>query len=901
MSRSEPYANRLPRRAAAAAALAFLFTTIQSPPVTGQMIRTADLAAGANTVRAAPFTGGLRIDGIPDEPVWQTAEPVTEFTQRVPDEGQPASERTEVRVLAGPDALYIGAWLFDSEPDRIRAALVRRDVVSDFDYFIVNLDSRHDHNTAFAFTLTPSGAWQDAALGVDGEYDFGWDPVWDGAASIHDRGWSAEWRIPFSQLRFESAENAEWGIQFTRVVARKGETATFPFTPRNETFGPHRYGHLTGLGEVREPDRLELLPYVTSRSEHLNVRQGNPFRTGSDRFYDVGLDLKYGITGNLTLDATINPDFGQVEVDPAVVNLTQYETRFPERRPFFVEGSEIFRYGFPGFELAGNDLGDLFYSRRIGRPPQRGFAGLGAAWMDVPAQSTIAGAAKVSGRIGAWSVGLLEAATLAEDARYRMPDGQDGSVAAEPFTNYLVGRARRDFADGNSTVGGIFTAVNRDLEDPALAGFLHSAAYVGGLDFIQHWKDREWFLTGTITGSHVRGTPEAMLLTQKSSARYYQRPDAGHVAVDSTRTRLSGWRASLAAGRNAGDHWRGALAFQAKSPGFEANDLGFESRVDTWGMNAVLQYRDIVPGRLTRQFQIDLLPDLQWNFDGDLLGAALFLGSIQQWSNFWQTSTAVSVYPERDSDTMTRGGPVARAPAGGSIEQWIATDRRKPWSVQMSLRYAWNTRGGWGFMPSMDATFRPATAVEVSLGPRYSRTHAIAQYVGAVPDLTAERTFGSRYVFSDLDQTTLSLSTRLSWTFTPRLSLQVYAQPLLAAGDYSRFKELHQPRKWDFGVYGEDTGLLEDVKGGYRIDPDAGGSAPAFTLPDPDFNIRSLRGNAVLRWEYRPGSTLYLVWQQRRFGSERIGEFDFSNDADALLNLPPENVFALKATFWWGR
>lgn len=765
----------------------------------------------------------------------------------------------------------------------------------------MNLDSRHDHNTAFAFTLTPSGAWQDAALGVDGEYDFGWDPVWDGAASMDDQGWSAEWRIPFSQLRFESTDDAEWGIQFVRVIARKGETATFPFTPRNETSGPHRYGHLTGLGQVREPGRLELLPYVTSRSEHLNVNPGNPFRTESDRFYNAGLDLKYGITANLTLDATINPDFGQVEVDPAVVNLTQYETRFPERRPFFVEGSEIFRFGFPGFELAGNDLGDLFYSRRIGRPPQRGYTGLGAAYVNVPEQTTIAGAAKVSGRIGAWSVGLLEAATMEEDARYRMPDGRDGTVAAEPFTNYVVGRARRDFDDGNSTVGGIITAVTRDLEDPVLASILHSSAFVGGLDFIQHWKNREWFLTGTLTGSRVQGTPEAILLTQQSSARYYQRPDAGHVAVDSTGTRLTGWRASLAAGRNAGDHWRGALAFQARSPGFEANDLGFESRVDTWGMNAILQYRDIVPGRLTRQFQVDLVPALGWNFDGNLLDASVFLGSVQQWNNFWQSSTAITVYPERDSDTMTRGGPVARAPAGGSIEQRIVTDRRKPWSVQTTLRYAWNTHGGWGFLPSAEVTFRPATALEVGLGPQLNRTHAVAQYVGAVPDATAGRTFGSRYLFSDLDQTTVSMSTRVSWTFTPRFSLQLFAQPLLAAGDYSRFKELRQPREWGFNVYGEDAGVVEEVTGGHRIDPDGSGPAPAFTVGSPDFNIRSLRGNAVLRWEYRPGSTLYVVWQQRRFGRDAIGEFDFSQDMDALAHLPPENVFALKVSYWWGR
>lgn len=860
-----------------------------------------DHATMAPRVMALPLPGSIRIDGVLDEPAWQRVEPVTDFTQRAPEEGQPASERTEVRVLVGSDALYVGARLFDAEPDRIRAAMARRDVVSDFDYVIVNLDSRHDHNTAYAFTLTPSGSYQDAALGADGQYDFGWDPVWEGAASMDEEGWSAEWKIPFSQLRFESAEDAVWGIQFTRVIARKQETATFPFTPRNETSGPHRYGHLVGLGQVQEPGRLELLPYATARSEHLMVEAADPFRSPSDRFYNAGFDLKYGITGSMTLDATVNPDFGQVEVDPAVVNLTQYESYFSERRPFFVEGAEIFRYGFAGFEMSGNQMGDLFYSRRIGRAPRGGFPGVDAVYTDVPTQSTIAGAMKISGSLGGWSVGVLEAATLKEEGSYLTSGGERGSAVVEPFTNHVVARARRDFRDGNSALGGIVTAVNRDLTDPALAEVLHSGAYVAGIDFNHMWKNREWFVTGTLTGSRVQGSEEAILLTQRSSARYFQRPDAGHVALDPTRTSLQGWRGSLSAGRRGGDHWRGAVALYAKSPGFEANDLGFDSRVDSWGFESPLQYRNLDPNRYTRSFQVDLLPSLQWNFDGDLLGASVFLGSMQQWSNFWSSSTSLNLYPERDADALTRGGPVARAPAGGSVSQWVGTDRRKPYSVNGGMSYSWNARGGWGLSRNLGITFRPSSAMEVSLSPGYNRTHAVAQYVRAVADETADRTYGRRYVFSDLDQTTLSMSTRVSWTFTPRLSLQLYAQPFLASGDYSRFKELHQPRKWDWDVYGEEVGTVTDVSGGYRVDPDGSGPASAFTLGNPDFNVRSLRGNAVLRWEYRPGSTLYLVWQQQRSGFDPTGEFRFSNDAEALLHLPPENVFAVKVSYWWGR
>jgi len=855
----------------------------------------------APAILASSLVGEMRIDGVLDEAAWQAAQAFTGFLQREPDEGLPVSERTEVRVLAGPDALYVGAWLYDSEPDKIRATLVRRDVVSDFDYFIVNLDSRHDHNTAYAFTLTPSGAYQDAALGADGRYDFGWDPVWEGAATVNAEGWFAEWKIPYSQLRFESSDHPVWGIQLTRVIARKQETATFAFTPRAEASGPHRYGHLQGLGRLEAPRGLELLPYATTRSEHLNVQPEDPFRGPSEQLFSAGVDLKYGITSNLTLDATVNPDFGQVEVDPAVVNLTQYETYFPERRPFFVEGSEIFRYGYQGFEMNGSDFGDLFYSRRIGRAPQRDLYAAGAQFVDVPDQTTIAGAMKISGRAGAWSVGVMEAATQQEEGRYLDGDGSRHSAVVEPFSNYLVARARRDFRDGASSLGGIFTAVNRDLGDQALSSILHSSAYVGGMDFNHMWANREWFLTGTLTGSTVRGNADAILLTQRSPARYWQRPDAGHVRLDPTRTSLDGWRGSISAGKRAGEHWLGSALVQAQSPGFEANDLGFETRVDSWDLSLALQYRDMEPDNVTRFFQVDLLPSLEHNFDGDLVGADVFLGSVQQWSNFWMSSTAISAHPETDDDRLTRGGPVGRTPGGFTISQWVATDQRKPYTLSMNLSYARNFHGGWGVFPGLGVSFRPRSALEVELEPTYRRSHAVAQYVRSVADETADRTFGARYVFSDLDQTILSMDTRVSWTFTPRLSLQLYLQPFIATGDYSGFKELHAPRRWDWDIYGTEVGAIAEVDGRFQVDPDGAGPADSFSFADPDFNLRSLRGNAVLRWEYRPGSTVYLVWQQRRFGAGIPGETHLLDDAREIWNIPPENVFAVKVSYWWGR
>jgi hypothetical protein len=851
-------------------------------------------------LRASRLRGEIRIDGVVNDDAWLAATPCTDFIQREPDEGSAVSERTEVRILVGRDALYVGARLFDREPNGIRAALSRRDAHGDFDYVTVSLDSRHDRNTAFVFTLAPSGAYLDGALGTDGTVDNGWDPVWEGAATVDGQGWSAEWRIPFSQLRFTSAEDAVWGIQITRFIARKQEVATFPFAPRSETWGPHRYAQLV-LGRVEALQRVEVAPYATVRSEQLIVDPANPFRGSNRRIYNAGLDLKYGIGGGLTLDASFNPDFGQVEVDPAVVNLTQYETYYPERRPFFVEGAEVFQYGFPGVSMNPLELGSLFYSRRIGRAPQGGFPGVDAAFTDTPEQTTIAAASKLSGRTGAWSLGVLDAFTTREDGRYATTDGQRGTVVVEPATNYFVGRVRRDFRNGNSTLGGIATAVTRNLSGTGMDSLLHAEAFVAGLDFNHMWKDREWFVTGTITGSRVQGTTQSILRTQLSSARYFQRPDARHERLDSARTSLQGWRGSFSAGRRAGDHWLGGVALQAKSPGFEVNDLGFESRVDSWGLSLPMRYRDMVPNRWTQSFQVDVVPYAERNFDGDLVGANVFLGSVQQWRNFWASSTTLDLTARWYSDGDTRGGPVIPRPAAITLSEYIGTDARKKQSAEASFTWAENEWGGRGVAAHVGMSLRPSPALELTLGPTYTRVHAAAQYVAAVADPRAVRTYGTRYVYAVLDQTTVSMDTRVNWTFTPHLSLQIFAQPLISGGDYSRFMELHQPRVWDWDVYGEETGTLVEIPDGFRIDPDGGGPSAAFTVPNPDFKIRSLRGNAVLRWEYRPGSTLYLVWQQRRYGDLSQADSSLSDDVGALTRLHPENIFALKVSYWWGR
>jgi hypothetical protein len=857
----------------------------------------------APVVEAVPVTGEIEIDGRLDEPDWSGARPATEFTQRDPQEGEPASERTDVRVLVGDNALYVGARLFDSQPEEIAARLARRDEDPEADLFQVTLDSYHDHLTGFRFAVTPAGARGDAALqsGGDGEEDASWDPVWEVRTRVDSLGWTAEMRIPLSQLRYNPRADALWGIQLQRFIRRKQEDALFAFTPKKEQSGVNRYGHLSGLGALPEVRRLELLPYTSARAEYLDIAEGNPFRDGSDYFGAAGFDLKYGLTSDLTLDATVNPDFGQVEVDPAVVNLSAFETFFDEKRPFFIEGADVFRFGsLRSFNNFGFQL--LFHARRIGRAPQRRLGGDDFNLVEAPAQTTIAAAAKLTGKTsGGWSMGVLDAVTTDEKGQYLDAIGQRDEAPVEPFTNYFTGRLRRDLRRGDTVLGGILTAVHRDLDEPAFADFLRSSAYVGGIDLNHAWANRDWSLDGFAAASYVRGSAEAIAATQRTSARYYQRPDAGYVDFDPTRTSLAGYTGAAALQKGGGEHWLGSLTYQATSPGFEVNDLGFINQADRHGVSTLVLYKEDRPGRILRSWDVFAFSNTTWNFGGETQFSAIAASGDMQFNNYWTFFWRGQLEFDGFDDRLTRGGPLARYPGGGHLRFEMGSDSRKPYSLFASAFHAWDDAGQSEdfYLASLDV--RPTPSVQLSFGPELGRTHSLGQFVTAVDDPLAEATFGRRYVFATLDRTSLSFETRLDWTFTPELSLQLYVQPLVVAGDFTDFKEFRAPRTYDFDVYGRDRGTIaSDPSDGFSVDPDGAGPAASFAFGDPSFNFRSLRGNAVLRWEYRPGSTLFLVWQQQRSATEPFGDFDFGRDYGAVFDAPAENVFAVKATYWLG-
>lgn len=870
----------------------------------------------APRVQAVRTNTAIDLNGRLDEAVWAETPPVTVFIQEDPAEGELGTQNTEFRVAYDDGAIYIGAMLYDTHP--ITSRLARRDPGrGDFDFITVSLDSFHDHETVYRFNVNPSGTRNDAVAaggGGGGRGDSSWDPVWDVATEVTDMGWSAEMRIPFSQLRFRPGEEQVWGIELKRNIHRNQEQVAFPFIPTLERGGASRFAHLDGIEGIEPGRRLELLPYMAGRGEYLQLADpdgidfGNPFQTGSDYFAATGLDLKYRLAPNVTLDATVNPDFGQIELDPSVINLTAFETRYQERRPFFVEGADIFRFGEGGPGGSTGRAPQLFYSRRIGRSPS-GSVPSEAVFSNVAPATTILGAGKVTGRVGdGWSLGILETVTAREIADYVDVEQTRDEAVVEPAANYLVGRIRRQIRGGETRFGLLGTAVNRDLAGTDMGGRLHSAAYSGGADFAHEWSNRTYFISSTFAASHVEGDAAAITRTQKSSTRYYHRPDADHLNLDLSATSLSGYYGAFTVTKQAGA-FGARLATAAASPGYEVNDLGFQSASDRLIVDTNFSYNQPNPGRILRQWNTRGSPDAVWNYAGDRVWTEVNGNLNWEFLNYWGAGFRLAYNPPHDDDRLTRGGPIARTPRrfGGTLN--LHSDSRRMAVGRFNYQWAKDDAGGWNNSISVNLTASPSEALEIRLGPALNWRHESAQYIASVDDPLATETYGRRYIFAGLDQTTVSIDARVNLTFTPNLSFQLYAEPFISTGDYRGLKEFEQPRTFSFLEYGTDIGtVLPGPEGGSITDPDGDGAARPFVLSDQDFSYRSLLGNAVLRWEWRQGSTLFFVWQQRRINSltahglndadEWVGDFDLTRDMGDMFGARPDNIFVLKVSYW---
>jgi hypothetical protein len=853
------------------------------------------------TVTAVRAVAPPTIDGRLDDPVWAEVQAAAGFLQRDPVEGQPASEETRVRVAYDDDALYLAVNLLDREPARIVRQLSRRDAAVDADVLVVYLDPHHDRLTGAGFAVSAAGVQRDALIYNDSFLDFTWDAVWESAVEIGADGWTAELRIPLSQLRFPRADRYTWGINVERVIKRRNESDWLELVPKNEAGLASRMANLEGIADIRPPVTLQWLPYVTSRAEFIApAATGTPFNDGSRLWGSAGLDLKYGLSSNMTLDATFNPDFGQVEVDPAVVNLTAFETFFEEKRPFFIEGAKVF--GNFGKSGASQQWGffrpepTLFYSRRIGRAPQGRASGL---FTDAPASTTILGAVKLVGRTkSGWTIGVLDGVTSRE--RARVSDGtQTTRQAVEPMTNYAVVRAQRELGR-RAAIGVLGTSVVRGAMDAALSRSLVDRATMAGADghvFLD--AGRNWVVHGGIAGSHVEGSADAVARVQRAEQRYYQRPDAPHVRFDAAKTSLSGWTGNANLNRNSGNVTVN-VGIWGMSPGFEVNDAGYATQTDRAGAHAMVQWRKLTPDRWTRERTAWVSKWWTWNYGNESQGDGWQAATSVQFRNFWQSSLRFTYAKRVWDDKLTRGGPTVIRPGNRSVSLGASSDPRR--QVVLSLGASYTAREFDASSAAGDAqiVWRPLPALTLSAGPTLTRNIVAAQYLATVADPLATATYGSRYVFGELGQTELAMTTRIGLVTSPRTSLQVYLQPLVSAGDYGAIKEVAAPKTFDFVRYGIDGGAIVPSGNRLTIDPDANGPAAAFSIARPDFNVRSLRANAIFRWEFRPGSSVYVVWTQTRREVGASGDFDLGGDVSRVFTAPADDVLLVKVSYWFG-
>jgi hypothetical protein len=817
-------------------------------------------------VEAADATGAtaIRLDGDFNDGAWERAAPVSGFVQRDPKEGAAPAFETEVRVVYDASHLYVAVRAFDAQPDRIVGIRTRRDSSSPSDWIRVVIDSYHDRRTAYEFAVNPAGVKQDRYWFADGNNDSSWDAVWDVSVSRDAQGWKAEFRIPFSQLRFETGKRDTFGFAVIREIGRLNETSSWPLIAKSRTGFVSQFGELGGLRLSGGAKRLEFVPYSVAQVATQPTDAGNPLETSRDLGGAAGADLKYALTPGLTMTATINPDFGQVEADPAVVNLTAFETFYPERRPFFVESS-----GNLQFDLDCNDgaCTGLFYSRRIGRQPHGSPDIPDGAYASVPHQTTILGAAKVTGRAGAFSIGALDAVTAEEQATVAF-GSHSASQSVEPLTNYTVMQAKREWGN-QSSLGFMFTNTARRITPDV--SYLPSTATTGGVNWDWRLKDPRYSITGYWAGSAVRGSAEAIDELQQSPVHYFQRPDAGYVEYDPASTEMNGHAGMVGFQKVGGRKVRFSFSGNYKTPGFEVNDVGYLRRADAIQQSSWVQFRWDTPTKAYRSFRLNLNQWAGWNFGGDTRFTGANVNAHIVFPSNWSAGGGFNAEGAGIDDRSTRGGPSMLSKRGENVWYYVQSDERKALNGGWMGFYFRDESGSSAWRVDPQVEWRPTSFLTMSLGVGFEKMNEDTQWV---ENVTAGPS--TRYVFGRIRQTTASLPTRVNYTITPTLSLQIYAEPFVSAGEYSDFKDLVRPRS----------------------EPFASQFDPLAYAGSPDFNYKSFRSTNVLRWEFKPGSALYLVWQQGREDASGVGRFRFRQDFGGLFGLPASNVFLVKFSYW---
>ncbi len=835
------------------------------------------------------------IDGILNDDSWELVEWTGDYIEFQPDENTPPSQQTKFKILYDNSYLYVAFRCYDTEPGKIEQRLSRRDGFSG-DWVEINIDSYYDKRTSFSFTITAAGVKGDELVSENGNnWDSSWNPIWYAKTNTDAEGWTAEMKIPLSQIKFSSAPNQVWGLQSTRRFFREEERSLWQRVPRDAPGWVSEFGELHGLNNLKPQKQLEIQPYTVAQMETFEPEEGNPFRDGSEGKVPAGLDAKIGITNDLTLDLTINPDFGQVEADPSAIALDGFQIFFREQRPFFVENKNIFNYPVSRSQ-AGNTFGfdNLFYSRRIGREPQGSPNLQDGEYADVPDNTTILGAAKFSGKTkDGWAIGVLESVTARERAVIDH-DGERRKEVVEPLTNYFVGRVQKDFNDRNTFIGAMFTSTNRESL-PESVDHLHRQAYSGGLDFKHQWNNRDWYVGGNFIWSHVKGSESAIQFTQESITHLFQRVDADHVSVDAGKTSLTGTGGNLQLGKVGEGHWKFETGGTWRSPELELNDIGFQRQADDIRHYTWVGYRTLKPDKVFRTVGINYNHWSVWDFGGNHNSLRFNTNSWANFKNNWFANFGVSYEPVQYDNFALRGGPRLRLSDEMSFWNGIDSDSRKKLSFGLFHNGERATDDSYSrYNIEFGLNYQPTNALRVSAWPSWGINNDKLQYIDNL-----EANGEPRYLNGTIEQRTLSMSFRLNYTINPNLSIQYWGQPFISQGNYSDFKHVSDPLASNFTdrftpYAGEQISLVDDV---YRVDEDLDGNVD-FSFDNPDFSFVQFRSNLVVRWEYIPGSEIFLVWSQDISQSGNPGNDLITDLQDNLFNGErPTNIFLIKATY----
>ena len=842
----------------------------------------------------------INIDGNLDEPVWEIGNSASNFSQKDPQPGEPARQKTDVRVAIDNEFIYVGAYLFDNSPDSIAKQILRKDGWGYSDWFAISLDSYFDKRTCFGFHVSPSGSMRDMLHFNDTDTDDSWDAIWESKSVINNDGWSTEIKIPLSQLRYiPSEEEQVWGLNFYRRTARYGEESFWaPMLMESKGF-VSQFGVLKGITLSKQKRRIEVLPYISSTDKLEQGDSEDPYWRKHNTIGNIGVDFKIGLGSNFTLTGTVNPDFGQVEADPADLNLSAFETFFEERRPFFLEGTDIFQFGKTRAFRAGSP--SIFYSRRIGRNP-RGSITDNSLYEDYPSQTKIISALKFSGKTNnGLSIGILDAITAKENAKYTDSTNTEASQAVEPFANSLVFRFKQDLKDGKIIFGGFLTNKQQVLNTNYLKSSFLSKSNVMGVDFECALPDPAWVISGYTSNSTLLGTEKIISEIQRNSAHYFQRPD-DRITLDTTKTQLDGTSSELSITKISGKNIKGSFIYRQISPGYDINELGYIRSANTKQLKSYIEYGDFVP---KKYWQLLFFKFGSWH-DRDYQWKN---GSHGLWADFWVRLNnwySFSLDFQRSEGginrTLTRGGPLAGLPAYNKYGFRIRTDRRKSFNGYFGMNNRIAVDGEYDRSFRTGINYRPNEQWKIELDFFSNNEFDTDQFITSVDDELAINTFYKRYIFADITNDSKGFSFEANRIASPQLSFQFFLKPEISQYEYQGLKEFLEPKKYKFSYF-NDGQIVQVDDETIEIDPDRDGIAPSFQLSSDyikGFNFLSLRSNFIIKWEYRPGSAMFLVWQQQRDHFEVTeANMELNSGIGKLIKSNAVNTILFKVAYWF--